>query len=85
MKNQITTEDRQWLKERDLENFLAYAKIDTTSDPNSETRPTSPGQLELAELLKKQLLAQRDPCLIQMPTKICRMGSSLPQLLYCTS
>lgn len=39
-----------------VERFLRYVKINTQSDPWSETCPSTPGQLELARLLLKELL-----------------------------
>jgi tripeptide aminopeptidase len=38
-----------------LNDFLTYAKINTRSDAKSEMTPTTPGQVELALLLKEQL------------------------------
>lgn len=38
-----------------MERFMTYAKVDTQSDEESTTVPTTKGQLELAELLKKEL------------------------------
>lgn len=38
-----------------LERFLEYVRVDTRSDPNSDTHPSTPGQLELAEILKSEL------------------------------
>jgi len=40
-----------------LERFLRYVKINTTSDENSETCPSTPCQLELARLLYAELQA----------------------------
>lgn len=37
------------------ENFIRYAKIDTTADPNSTTFPSSMKQKDLAKLLVKEL------------------------------
>ena len=37
-----------------LERFLNYVKIDTQSDPNSETAPSSMNQFDLANLLVKE-------------------------------
>ncbi len=39
-----------------LNNFISYVKIDTKADENSGNRPSSPGQITLANLLKGQLL-----------------------------
>ncbi len=38
-----------------LERFLRYVSIDTTSDPSTGTTPSTPGQLELASLLTREL------------------------------
>jgi len=38
------------------ENFIRYAKIDTTADPNSETFPSSMKQKDLAKILVQELL-----------------------------
>jgi|SRR5579863_4531836 len=40
-----------------LERFLRYARIDTTSDPMSSSRPSTAGQLELGRLLIDDLVA----------------------------
>lgn len=37
------------------ERFINYAKIDTTADASNENCPSSPGQMELANLLEKEL------------------------------
>ena len=37
------------------ERLINYAKIDTTSEESSTTCPSTPGQLELARLLKDEL------------------------------
>jgi len=44
-----------WFKERLLRRFTDYVKIDTTSDRHSQSEPTTPGQLELAEILYREL------------------------------
>ena len=38
-----------------LERFLRYVKIDTQADENSQTYPSSPGQWDLAKLLRDEL------------------------------
>ncbi|MDI9520655.1 MAG: peptidase T [Bacillota bacterium] len=38
-----------------LERFLRYAKIDTTSDENATTTPSTKGQWELARMLEQEL------------------------------
>ena len=42
--------------ERAYEKFLRYVKIDTESDPASESVPSSSKQFDLAKLLVKELL-----------------------------
>lgn len=44
-------------KERLVERFLRYIKIDTESDPNSETTPSTKKQWDLANLLVDELKA----------------------------
>ena len=38
-----------------LERFVRYARVDTQSDPASATRPSTPGQWDLARLLAREL------------------------------
>ncbi len=38
-----------------MERFLKYVKIETRSDEKSETIPSTPSQMEFAEMLKKEL------------------------------
>ena len=40
-----------------LERFLAYVKIDTQSDPDSDSFPSSKKQFDLAKVLKEELEA----------------------------
>jgi len=44
-------------KERLLERFLQYVKIDSTADDQSQSVPSTPGQLEIGRLLVEQMLA----------------------------
>jgi tripeptide aminopeptidase len=44
-----------WFRERLLKRFIDYIEIDTTSDRHSQSEPTTPGQLELAEKLYGEL------------------------------
>ncbi|MGI6095008.1 MAG: peptidase T [Lachnospiraceae bacterium] len=48
-----------------LQRFLQYVSIHTTSDPESSETPSTPGQWDLAKLLKKQLeeMGASDVCL----------------------
>ena len=43
-------------RDRLLERFLQYVKIDTTADDESESVPSTPGQLEIGKLLVQQML-----------------------------
>lgn len=52
----MTTYDRTWLKEQLLDRFIRYVKIDTTSDRHIEEIPSTPGQWDLLNLLKKEVL-----------------------------
>ena len=45
------------MKEKVLERFLRYIKIDTQSDENSETTPSTQKQFNLANVLKQELEA----------------------------
>jgi len=38
-----------------LDRFLSYVKIDTQSQEGSDAHPSTPGQMQLARLLKKEL------------------------------
>ena len=44
-------------KARLLERFLQYVKIDSTADDESQSVPSTPGQLEIGRLLVEQMLA----------------------------
>ncbi len=44
-------------KERLLERFLRYVRIDTTAREGQSTYPSSPGQLELGRMLRDELFA----------------------------
>jgi tripeptide aminopeptidase len=52
-KIQIPMLDKQHI----LERFLSYVKIDTESDPSSDTTPSTDKQWELANKLAKELEA----------------------------
>jgi tripeptide aminopeptidase len=47
--------DQSWARDRLLERFLRYARVDTTSDRHSASFPSSPGQLELGRMLAAEL------------------------------
>ncbi len=44
-------------RQRLLQRFLRYVRIDTTASPDAEVYPSSPGQLELGRLLLAELKA----------------------------
>lgn len=46
-------------KQRLLERFLRYVRVDTTAREGQATYPSSPGQLELGRMLRDELLAMR--------------------------
>ena len=43
-------------RERLLERFIRYVKVDTTADPQSDSYPSSPGQLDLGKLIVSELI-----------------------------
>ena len=43
--------------EKILERFLRYVSVDTQSDPESDTQPSSKKQLDLLKMLKEELSA----------------------------
>ena len=45
------------MENRLVERFLEYVKVDTQSDANSESQPSTSKQLNLAELVKAELIA----------------------------
>ncbi len=47
--------NRAMNRQRLLERFLQYVKIDTTARPDADDYPSSPGQLQLGRLLVEQL------------------------------
>ena len=47
------------MKEKLLERFLRYIKIDTQSNENNDTCPSTEGQKVLANILKNELIVQR--------------------------
>lgn len=64
-----------------IEKFIKYVKYDTRSNENSKAIPTTPGQLELAEELSKELkdIGMKDVCLDEngyimatLPTNIAK-------------
>ena len=46
--------DVQWARERILDRFSRYVKIETTSDRNAKTQPSTPGQWDLLKLVEKE-------------------------------
>ena len=49
--------DRNWIKQDLLDRFVRYVKIHTTSDHHIEEIPSTPGQWDLLNLLKAELLS----------------------------
>jgi len=47
--------DQAWIRERVLERFLRYVRVDTSSDRHSLSFPSTPGQLELGRLVAAEL------------------------------
>ncbi|MBS2772581.1 MULTISPECIES: peptidase T [Anoxybacillaceae] len=45
------------MKQEIIERLTRYVKVNTQSDPNSDTCPSTPGQLELANMLAEELKA----------------------------
>lgn len=45
------------MKQEIIERFIRYVRVDTQSDDNSQTVPSTPGQLELGRLLAEELAA----------------------------
>lgn len=45
------------MKEEMIERFTKYVQVNTQSDPNSDTCPSTPGQLELGKMLVEELKA----------------------------
>ena len=43
------------MKNEIIQRFVSYVKIDTQSDENNSTCPTTPGQLTLANMLVEEL------------------------------
>ncbi len=52
MTNKPSIVDRNRL----LERFLTYVRVDTTADPNTDRYPSSPGQLALGKLILAELI-----------------------------
>lgn len=53
----LTSEMLRFIREDALDRFLRYVKINTTSNEESNTNPSSKNQFELANLLRDELLA----------------------------
>ena len=47
--------NESWVRERVLERFLRYVRVDTTSSRHPTAFPSSPGQLELGRMLAAEL------------------------------
>ena len=52
---QITKEMNEFFLKDSIERFIRYAKMETTADPNSNTTPSNPKELELGKLLVEEL------------------------------
>ena len=76
-------------RQRLLERFLRYVKIDTTAREDAEGAPSSPGQLELGRLLVEELRqagasdAQQDQYGIVLATVPGTVGDSAPAIAFC--
>ncbi|MHA1684862.1 MAG: peptidase T [Candidatus Heimdallarchaeaceae archaeon] len=53
----LSQEQLEFMQNEALERFLRYVKINTQSNEDSETQPSTKCQLELGKLLKEELLA----------------------------
>jgi tripeptide aminopeptidase len=47
--------EQAWIRERVLQRFLRYVRVDTASSRHASSFPSSPGQLELARMLAEEL------------------------------
>jgi len=76
-------------KQRLLERFLRYVKIDTTARPDAQSYPSSPGQLELGWLLVEELRqmgltdASQDRHGIVTATVPASVGQDVPAIAFC--
>lgn len=76
-------------KQRLLERFLRYVKIDTTARPDAQSYPSSPGQLELGWLLVEELRqmgltdASQDRHGIVTATVPASVGRDVPAIAFC--
>lgn len=76
-------------KQRLLERFLRYVKIDTTARPDAQSYPSSPGQLELGRLLVEELRqmgltdASQDRHGIVTATVPASVGRDVPAIAFC--
>ncbi len=69
------------MKEKVLEKFLRYIAIDTASDPESESQPSTSRQLDLSRLLVKELreMGIKDVELDQWGYVMATIPSNLPK------
>ena len=76
-------------RQRLLDRFLRYVRIDTTARPDADTYPSSPGQLELGSLLVDELRsiaiadARQDANGIVTATLPPTTGRETPQIAFC--
>lgn len=79
----------QWLSDDVRQRFLRYVSLDTTSDEQSGQHPSSPGQWELARMLRQELheLGIHDVTLDEFcylyATLPASSGVSSPPLTFC--
>ena len=63
-----------------IERFISYAKIDTKSDPNSNTNPSTLKQFDLSKKLKQELEAMGyQPELTENCYLYCNIKANLPE------
>ncbi len=76
-------------RQRLLERFLRYVRVDTTADEGAGSYPSSPGQLELGRMLVEELRAlgladaEQDEHGIVMATVPGRPDASPPTIAFC--
>ncbi len=75
-------------RQRLLERFLQYARIDTTASEQTDEYPSSPGQLELGRLLVQQLQAlgidsEQDRHGIVLATVAATIDRPAPTIAFC--
>ena len=77
-------------RQRLLERFLRYVRIDTTAQADAEVYPSSPGQLEFGRLLLAELKAMglsdagQDRYGIVLATVPSTAGGAVPAIAFCS-